>query len=60
MTGNKFHPSSSDNNKPIWKIFKQSKPKGQLSFLGAKILGWFKIIGYTIQNTILDHTLIKN
>ena len=48
---------SSENNEPIWKLFKQNKPKEQLSFLGVKILEWFTIIGYTIQNTFLDHTL---
>ena len=49
---------SSENNKHIWKLFKPNKPKakGQLSFSEVKILGWFTIIGYTLQNTLLDYT----
>ena len=37
--------------------FKPNKPKGQLNFLEVKILGWFTIICYTLQNALLDHTL---
>ena len=39
------------------KILKQNRPKGQLSFLEVKTFGWFTIIGYTLQNTLDDHTL---
>ena len=50
---------ASENNKLIWKLFKPNKPKatGQLSFLEVKILGWLTTVGYTLQNTLLDHTL---
>ena len=51
---------SSDNNKPIRKLFEPNKLKGQLSFLEIKILVWFTIIGYTLQNTLLDHTQHRN
>ena len=38
--------------------FQTNKPKGKLSFAEVKILGWFTIIiGYKVQNTLLDHTL---
>ena len=37
--------------------FQTNKPKGQFSFSEVKISVWFTIIGYTIQNTLLDHTL---
>ena len=48
---------SSENNKPIWKLLKLNRPKGRLSFSEVKILGWFTIIGYILQNTLLDHTI---
>ena len=40
-----------------WKLFKPNKPTRQLSFWEFKILRWFTIIDYTLQNTLQDHTL---
>ena len=40
------------------KTLKPSKSMEQLSFLEFKILVWFKIIGYTIQDHTLHFSLI--
>ena len=55
MTGNivSFLPSRIIN---ILRFFKPNKPKEQLSFWEVKILGWFAITGYTLQNALQDHT----
>ena len=40
-----------------WKLLKPNKPTRQLSFWEFKILRWFTIIDYTLQNTLQDHAL---
>ena len=40
-----------------WKLFKPNKPTTHLSFWEFKILRWFAIIDYTLQNRLQDHTL---
>ena len=47
---------SNQNNKPM-ETLEPNELKGQLSFSEVKILWWFTIIGYTLQNTLQDHTL---
>ena len=37
--------------------FQTNEPKGQLSFLEVKILWWFTITGYTLQNIVQEHIL---
>ena len=40
-----------------WKLFKLNKPTRELNICEVKILRWFNITDYTLQNTLQDHTL---